>query len=461
MSARLASLAVFVLALPAAAEPNRFVVEGRLLLPAGFRAGEALEIVAWRASDGSGLHGAALGSAHPDAEGRFRLALELEERGFALGIQSRWLEQWPLWIEPRAGERSLEVRLAPRLRGVLRGRFVAPDERPFERAALAGSWLWIEGSPRCVTTSDSAGEFELAGPARSLDGALFACPRGFAPLVLERPLLEDGRELELALPLIEAAHVRGRLVDSAGRGIGGVTLSVARGRGPGMELPLDPWSESRTVTSARDGAFELGELPPGDLRLAPLDPRWRARAARIEGLRAGEERNGIELVLVRGAALAGTLVDEDGYALPGARVTAGPRSGEGALLVATSDADGQYRFDSLPPGDYVLCASLDDRAARSGRVLALGEGEHEQADLVLARGTHLVIDVRELPAPVQVHVEDAAGFLRAEQRVWSGELELVLAPGIYRVAITTRAGLRLERRVVLTGREADALHVRM
>lgn len=461
MSARLASLALFVLALPAVAEPQRFVVEGRVLLPAGFRAGEAFSVAAWRASGGLGLRGAQLGAVQPDAEGRFRLALELEDPGFVLGVDSRWLEQWPLWIEPHAGERSIEVRLSPALRGVLRGRFVAPEERPIEAAELAGSWIWIEGSERCVTESDSAGEFELAGPSSRLRGPLVACPRGFAPLFLETPLVEDGREVELALPLVEAAGVRGRVLDSAGRGVGGVVLSIARSRGTGTELPLDPWGEARTVTSAQDGGFELGGLPPGDLRLAPLDPRWRTREARIEGLRPGEVRAGVELRIVRAAALAGTVADEEGYPIAGARVTAGPRSGQGALLVATSAADGQYRFDSLPPGDYVLSASLDERAARSGGVLSLAEDERETADLVLARGTRLSIGVREHPGPVQVRVEDAAGFLRAEQRVWSGELELELAPGLYRIRITTRAGLNLERRLVLTGRERSAVRVRI
>jgi hypothetical protein len=52
-----------------------------------------------------------------------------------------------------------------------------------------------------------------------------------------------------------------------------------------------------------------------------------------------------------------------------------------------------------------------------------------------------------------VRVTDALGFLRAEQRLWQGELELTLPPGIYRVALAARDGTCSERRLVLTGRE--------
>ena len=103
MNAHLASLALLVLACPLCAEPGRFLVEGRVILPAGWPAGEALAVVARRGAPGLGLVGAELGSVRPDAEGRFRLALDLADPGFALRIESRWLELWPQWIEPRAG----------------------------------------------------------------------------------------------------------------------------------------------------------------------------------------------------------------------------------------------------------------------------------------------------------------------------------------------------------------------
>ncbi len=462
MNARLASLALLVFALPAAAQhPARFLVEGRVLLPAGSRAGDPIEIVARRGAARAPVLGAALATTRPDAEGRFRLALDLAESGFYVALESRWLELRPLWIEPAPGERSIEVLLAPAARGVLHGRFVAPTDEPFSTDFLAGSWVWIEGGERCVAEVDASGEFELVGPASCLAGPLIACPRDFAPLFLDAPILEDGRLHELDLPLLEAAHVRGRVVDAAEHALAGVTLSLARGPEFAEPLPLDPWGDVRTVTSGTDGSFEIGALPPGDLRLSALDPRWRAQDALITGLRPGEDRAGVRVHLARAAALHGTVADEYALGVPGVRVTAGARSGMGNVQVTTTDQAGHYRFDSLAPGDYVLAASVDAQATASRSVLTLGEGERELADLVLGAASELELSLREHPAPVQVRVEDAAGFLRAEQRVWHGELELTLAPGIYRVSIVARDGQRLERRVLLTGRESQPVLLRM
>ncbi len=196
-----------------------------------------------------------------------------------------------------------------------------------------------------------------------------------------------------ALLLLEA-HVRGRVVDAAEHALAGVTLSLARGPEFAEPLPLDPWGDVRTVTSGTDGSFEIGALPPGDLRLSALDPRWRAQDALITGLRPGEDRAGVRVHLARAAALHGTVADEYALGVPGVRVTAGARSGMGNVQVTTTDQAGHYRFDSLAPGDYVLCASLDDRAARSRSVLTLGEANTSRPISCWRAASDLVIDVR-------------------------------------------------------------------
>jgi protocatechuate 3,4-dioxygenase beta subunit len=426
-------------------------------LPAGFPIGDPIEILARVGNPQAPLAGAVLAGAAADAAGEFGLTLAPQDSGFFLTLRSRWLELRPVWIGTRPGESSIEIVLVPALRGILHGRFVSSVGEPPPPRILAGSWVWIAGMELRAAEVDADGEFELCGPASQMCGPLCALPHEFAPLHFEAPPIRDGDSTELVLPLVAPAGLRGRVVDSAGNGIPGLSLSLWRGSETQRPLLIDPWGDVQVITSGADGRFEALELPPGDLTLRIEDPRWRALGACVAGLRSGELREGLELVLLRSASLRGLVTDALGEPLAGARITAGMREGIGGLMVATSDAEGHFAFDAALPGEYVLSASSERAAAHSASVLALPEGGHVQADLRLSRGSELRVEVGDHEAPVRVRVVDAIGFLHADQRVWQGELALTLPPGIYRVLVVASDGSRRERKLLLTGRERGPL----
>ncbi|MBP7779902.1 MAG: TonB-dependent receptor [Acidobacteria bacterium] len=82
----------------------------------------------------------------------------------------------------------------------------------------------------------------------------------------------------------------------------------------------------------------------------------------------------------RQAALAGTIQDESGGALPGATVTlVGP---VGTPRTTVADANGRYAFSALPPGEYRLRAALPGFGA--GEVpVSLAAGETRTVDVPL------------------------------------------------------------------------------
>lgn len=461
MNVRSAFLAALSLATSASAQaPAPFRIEGRVLVPQGYPAADSIEIVARRGDPRLRLLGTVLSERRVGFDGRFELALELSDRGFYLVLDSRWLELPPLWIEPQTGEASLGVLLAPALRAVLHGRFGPAGVASQLPRSLAGSWVWAaDGEARAEVGAD--GTFELLAPASSLAGPLCAAPIAYAPLEFDSPAVEDGRSCEIELPLLEPASLQGRVVDSEGNGLRGWTLTFWRGTQPRRPLLLDPWGGILSTTTGADGIFAVDGLPPGDLCLRIEDPRWRAQGLEVRDLEPGELRSGVELVLLRAASLRGQVVDDSGWPVGGARVTAGRREGSGVPMVATTDADGRYAFDAALPGEYVLCACSEGRAAHSRGVVALAEGAREQANLVLGRGSELQVQLGEHAAPVRVLVLDALGFVRADQRVWQGELDLPLPPGIYRVVLLDRDGQREERRVALSGFERRPWILRM
>jgi iron complex outermembrane receptor protein len=92
---------------------------------------------------------------------------------------------------------------------------------------------------------------------------------------------------------------------------------------------------------------------------------------------------------VIGATLTGVVQDPQFKAVPGATLTLFSRSG-GATAATTSDAAGAYRFDGLPPGDYLL------RTEARGFAVFLTDEVHLAGDAVESRDIALQLaGVRE------------------------------------------------------------------
>ena len=78
--------------------------------------------------------------------------------------------------------------------------------------------------------------------------------------------------------------------------------------------------------------------------------------------------------------MQGTVVDESQGVLPGTTVTATEVS-TGLQTIAVTTADGRYRFDNLPPGNYKLRIELSGFATAeiAGIELLVGSECHRAA----------------------------------------------------------------------------------
>src|SRR5579862_9773124 len=81
------------------------------------------------------------------------------------------------------------------------------------------------------------------------------------------------------------------------------------------------------------------------------------------------------LAAQQNATVQGTVVDESQGALPGATVTATEIS-TGVQSVATSEADGHYRFENLAPGRYKVQFELSGFATAQIAELELLVGQN-------------------------------------------------------------------------------------
>lgn len=163
----------------------------------------------------------------------------------------------------------------------------------------------------------------------------------------------DGVRIELRQA---GGRIRGRVVTADGAPAAGALTWLSTGGTFNYFGGMDGDRPSRNVQVGADGSFEFERLAAGTYTvMASLEGYAQSKSAPIE-LGDGKTVSDVRIVLSGGGSLQGT-VEFDGQLAAGALVTV---AGDGFAEVATSDANGRYRIDGIPPGDYMASAvSLD------------------------------------------------------------------------------------------------------
>lgn len=268
----------------------------------------------------------------------------------------------PAWDGPVATGIVVDAQGAP----VSGARIVShPDE---VSGTLAGGDVGREGSRTFVAESGDDGTFTLPIDADSVSLVLTAtADQGMGQVALPRGARGATIRLEPWRVLL------GSVTDIAKKPIAGAQVRVC--------LMLDALVEERTAVSGDDGAYRIDRIPPlgyGENR------RWVGAGRHgwliaesegfaptyIEDLLSGPGRDGaeirIDVTLVRGLTVSGTVVDGD-TRRPIADATVVCWSDEGMMSFGngsgayrknpvgrrslgrtTSDADGAFRFEHLP-----------------------------------------------------------------------------------------------------------------
>lgn len=193
---------------------------------------------------------------------------------------------------------------------------------------------------------------------RAAHGALASEAMSFNPT--------DGIPQSVTLVLHGTGSMSGTVKDAATDApIPGATVVVLEGAGG--------TGTARSTTTNADGTYEVRGLSPG---------LWRAYARAPEHLvsdtsMATVVREGtpsVDLLLERGLAFEGTVVDEDGTPLEGARVSVEWRlmrtqpAHQGTPSVST-DAAGRFRLQGFPPGRYAVHATIPGTPGRASQMV--------------------------------------------------------------------------------------------
>jgi hypothetical protein len=243
--------------------------------------------------------------------------------------------------------------------------------------------------------------FALLAVAALLAGWLFLRERAELPRESVAPARTAAAKTTGSVRIAPAAKQSERPAADASGYLAGKVLRADGRPAPGAEV-LALGTDAVTA-AGMDGAFTI-DVPAGEQRLIARLGDETALMPAPAMIKAGETTSGIVLRLAGAASFEGTIDDEEGKPLAGARITANVSTGESIESVAelsqaaVSDSGGRYRISGLPPGIYAL------------RALAPGFDDADRARLGLTSGKRFQVDfrLRRLGA-VEGTVSDEAG----------------------------------------------------
>ena len=289
---------------------------------------------------------------------------------------------------PSPGEQVVDVRLDPPLR--VPGRVVdTASGLPIDGAAI-----WVQASPGDSVFSDPTGAFDLTTKSAVTATRLQVTADGYIPERTDVPASEALNPAEVRIGLRPVAPIRGVVTDSSGRPVGGAKIR-AEPRGSGVAAVS--MLASAPVTSAADGSFQVAEATYGyAYRLTTRAPGYANALLDLPPLEPGLAAQPVHLVLNKGRAVLGTVVDTEGDPVAEAQVSLlwplDPSDFRSRLempaAAAATDDQGSFVFPAAGPGEYEVRVSHADFADRplSTVDVPAGESEFDLGDLTLVAG---------------------------------------------------------------------------
>jgi large repetitive protein len=344
---------------------------------------------------------------------------------------------------------------------LIRGGSITGIVQQFTGAALRGAVVEaynLSGTRRGFTTTDTSGRYSIVLPPGQYKLVAYE-PTGEAAFAFYQnartfveaqaiPVSTSGVVSAIDFLLQRAGRISGRVIDQAtGLPLSGIDVQVYTSTG----LPVTSMKTNST------GAYQFS-LPAGSYRLAAGDPGRTYGPGYLGGgktfeaspaitLGAGGSQANVDFALVRGATIAGRVLDLVGAAV--ANVTVAAYNLDGTLHAETrTNAAGEYEL-LVQPGAYklvvfdaqlVYATAFFSGARDFASTGAIGVAGGQKAggfNFVIRRGGRISGTVREGATPragITVAAYDGTGLLVASTiTAADGSYAMVLAPGDYRL----------------------------
>lgn len=371
-------------------------------------------------------------------------------------------------------ERAADLGTVMLERGVvLEGVVLDGDERPVAGAqviAYPPSPAGIRGEAvaRIAVAAGDAREAMSRGDGRfSITGlrageAIDVTARKAGYVAATLPQLELPHDEPLRMVLESGARVSGRVTGEQGEAVSGAIVTVRP-----SDSALPPGLSGQSTTTDGDGAFVLGELPPGRFAVSAAAKGYVSAEPRLLDVREGASLDDVALTLRRGSSIEGVVLTPTGAPAAGARVTVrGTVTPERMVDIelagsARADGEGRYRIEGVSPGPQKIVAD-DERHARAVRELnvqpgtnrvdlRLGDGGTVGGRVVDGEGRPLAGASLALGGANRGEISDAQGVFR-----FTG-----VEPGNYTLTARKEGYAAARQELQLAGRPVEGLELRL
>ncbi|MEO8797661.1 MAG: carboxypeptidase regulatory-like domain-containing protein, partial [Polyangiaceae bacterium] len=276
-------------------------------------------------------------------------------------------------LGPREDEPVPSLRIVLHAAPAVEGEVVDADGMPIHARIVA-----CEGKPfEAQVESGDDGAFQL--PPSTVGCAAFALHADMAPS--ETVPIAEGRRLTLRLGAPGA--IAGFVVDDRGQSVD--TFSV------GIEsfVPAHGFvAPPRGTTAFEDGRFRLEHLIPGTYVLTAVTAgRPPVRSDKVV-VRSGATTDGVKLVIARGGAIEGRVLDEDHLPIADVELRFDSVSAVAKSDAFTkTDASGRYRLEGAPAGPLTVSAHKDGYRHTLVSGLVVASGATTTKDITLSKGS--------------------------------------------------------------------------
>ena len=341
-----------------------------------------------------------LGSIASDADGRFETAVPLPVgQSMDIGVEADGYATSRAWYQATDagdGRMSLELKLVGGS-GKIRGEVL--DDRGNPQTGVKVTYMtgrYDQEAPETTTAAD--GSFVLpptpwsTRPGSQVQVVAIAEGGGVGVAYARLPKAEE-RATPITIRLSGTGSVRGRVLDPAGEPIPGALVNLVvdwtetmkrAQRRPGqaqvwqvLRIAQDPRYSRLDVVTNDEGRFVLEAVPLGAYRVSASFGLHSVTAEDLVVVEGGAAVSQ-DIELGEGTSIEGYVLDGEGAAVPGARVTAYPEQqrgpmGQSSRLSARSQSDGRFVLHNAATGIYTLRAWAGGYESKSLRGISAGQ----------------------------------------------------------------------------------------
>ncbi len=328
-----------------------------------------------------------------DAEGRYRVDgvppgdyhLAADARGFAQADAGG--DATKVTVPPEGGTRTLDLTLAAA--AVIRGSVTDGKGEPVAGARVrtrpdlsamfrggggpGGGARMVAAQQTAADLTDAQGRYRLEGVGTSVEWTVEVEAEEYVVTQSEKLKLKAGEVKDLDMVLTGGATLSGRVVGEGGAWVNGARIRVGTLNPDDVQRPyLSGWQvdrqlDARIFFSDPEGRFLIPNIRPGRVLVKVEQQGYVTYYKRGLSLAADAKLENHQILLARGEIVEGVVKGADGKPLSGALIVVTARAAAGGAeeaataepgdsvepsMNAQTDADGKFRVENIPPGDW-------------------------------------------------------------------------------------------------------------